>query len=209
MCALPNRLRGAGFAILAGASWCPSDCPRESLTRTRGLPERKASEGSASHNTVKRVQRKAELRVRTPRVRRSLWSPCRKIVMNLKDPLSAESDRFASVAGQTPPERPGVRIEVTRDHEAIRRWATEHRADPATGAATQSGPEKIVVNDGAVGMRFNFPGFAPFRPIGWDEWFDHFDQHQLLFVFEEQDTAQVATLAHEFSRSRGGAPGHD
>ena len=129
--------------------------------------------------------------------------------MNLKDPLSAESDPFASVAEQTPPERPGVRIQVTRDHEAIRRWATEHRADPATGAATESGPEKIVVNDGAVGMRFNFPGFAPFRPIGWDEWFDHFDQHQLLFVFEEQDTAQVATLAHELSRSRAGAPGHD
>jgi hypothetical protein len=90
--------------------------------------------------------------------------------MNLKDPLFAQSDRFASVARETPPERPGVRTQATRDHEAIRRWATEHQAEPATGEATESGPAKVVVNDGGGGMRFNFPGFAPFRPIDWDEW---------------------------------------
>jgi hypothetical protein len=82
--------------------------------------------------------------------------------MNVKDPLFADSDRFASVARETPPERPGVRTQATRDHEAIQRWATEHQAEPATGEATESGPAKVVVNDGGGGMRFNFPGFAPF-----------------------------------------------
>ena len=94
-------------------------------------------------------------------------------------------------------------------HEAIRRWATEHQAEPATGEATESGPAKVVVNDGGGGMRFNFPGFTPFRPIDWDEWFAHFDRDHLLFVFEEQDTAQVATRADELSNARGSEPGHD
>ena len=129
--------------------------------------------------------------------------------MNLKDPLFAEGDRFASIARETPPERPGVRTQATRAHEAIRRWATEHQAEPATGEATESGPAKVVVNDGGGRIRFNFPGFAPFRPITWDEWFAHFDRDHLLFVFEEQDTAQVATRADELSHARGGEPGHD
>lgn len=129
--------------------------------------------------------------------------------MTPKDPLSADIDRFASLAGQTPPERPGVRTQVTRDHEIIRRWADKHKAEPATGEATPSGPAKIAVNDGGSGIRFNFPGFGPFRPITWDEWFDHFERQNLLFVFEEQDTAQIATRAHELSRSRASEPGHD
>ena len=129
--------------------------------------------------------------------------------MNPKDPLFAESDRFASIARETPPERPGVRTQATRAHEAIRRWATEHQAEPATGEATESGPARVVVNDGGARIRFNFPGFGPFRPIAWDEWFAHFDRDHLLFVFEEQDTAQVATRADELSHARGGEPGHD
>ena len=77
--------------------------------------------------------------------------------MNVKDPLFADSDRFASVARETPPERLGVRTQATRDHEAIRRWATEHQAEPATREATESGPAKVVVNDGGGRIRFNFP----------------------------------------------------
>ena len=99
--------------------------------------------------------------------------------MNVKDPPFADSDRFASVARQTPPERPGVRTQATRDHEAIQRWAAEHQAEPATGEATESGPAKVVVNDGGGRIRFNFPGFAPFRPIAWEEWFAHFDRDHL------------------------------
>jgi hypothetical protein len=84
-----------------------------------------------------------------------------------------------------------------------------HRAEPATGEATASGPATIAVNDGAPGVRFNFPGFAPFRPIGWEEWLAHFDRHQLLFVYEEQDPGQIATRAHELFGARGGHDGRD
>ena len=61
---------------------------------------------------------------------------------------------------------------ATRDHDVIRAWAARHSAEPATGEATQSGPATVNVNDGGVGIRFNFPGPADFArsrgPSGWN-----------------------------------------
>src|SRR6478672_5453923 len=71
---------------------------------------------------------------------------------------------------------------ATRDHNVIRAWAARHRAEPATGEATASGPATIHVNDGGVGIRFNFPGAGRFRPISWTEWLEHFDRNRLPFV---------------------------
>jgi hypothetical protein len=82
-----------------------------------------------------------------------------------------------------------TRTLATRDHSVIRQWATRHGAEPATGEATESGGPTIDVNDGGAGIRFNFPGVARFRPITWDEWFRHFERHQLIFVYDEQDSA--------------------
>src|SRR5918995_1371683 len=107
------------------------------------------------------------------------------------------ADRLASMAGRSVNDPPGARLQSTRDHESIRRWAALHQAEPATGEATISGPPTTAVNDGGAGVRFNFPGVARFRPISWEEWLAHFDQHQLLFVYEEQDPDQVARMAHQ------------
>ena len=93
----------------------------------------------------------------------------------------------------------------TRDHDTIQRWAARHRAEPATGEATSSGPAVLTVNDGGAGVRFNFPGFAPFRPISWREWLDNFDRHELTFVYEKE----VAERAHELWQARGGSHGDD
>jgi hypothetical protein len=92
---------------------------------------------------------------------------------------------------------------MTTDHDVIKLWASVHSAEPATGEATSSGPAVRAVNDGGPGIRFNFPGFARFRPISWSEWLDNFDRHQLAFVFEEEDHAQIAERAHGLWRSRG------
>lgn len=98
-----------------------------------------------------------------------------------------------------------TRARITSDHEVIRRWATRHSAEPATGEATVSGPATITVNDGGAGVRFNFPGAARFRPITWDEWFENFERHQLAFAFEEE----VQDRAYEIWQARGGGHGHD
>jgi hypothetical protein len=94
---------------------------------------------------------------------------------------------------------------ATRDRALIRRWAERHQAEPATGQATSSGPATINVNDGDAGVRFNFPGVRRFRAISWDEWFEHFDEHHLVFVYEEE----IADRAYQLWAVRGGDHGHD
>jgi hypothetical protein len=113
----------------------------------------------------------------------------------VRDPLSPENEPGAEKTGAL----------STRDHEAIRRWAARHCAEPATGEATSSGPATVSVNDGGAGVRFNFPSAARFRPITWDEWFANFDDHGLTFVYEEE----VADRAYELFEARGGAHGRD
>lgn len=99
----------------------------------------------------------------------------------------------------------GPRAIRTRDHEEIRQWATRYHAEPATGESTPSGPETVRVRDGGAGIRLNFPGIGRFRPISWDEWFEHFDRHHLMFVYEEQ----IADRAYAVWQSRGGGDGRD
>ena len=121
-------------------------------------------------------------------------------------------DKFATLAGGQPQDRPGTRTVVTTDHDTVKRWAASHSAEPATGEATASGPAVRTVTDDGPGIRFNFPGFAPFRPIAWTEWLDNFDLHELAFVYEEEDGVQVAQRAHALWESRGqpaGDPARD
>lgn len=74
---------------------------------------------------------------------------------------------------------------ATRDHALIREWAHLIGAEPATGEASESGPASALkVADGGAGLRFNFPGVSRFRGISWAEWFDHFNRHDLTFVFD-------------------------
>jgi hypothetical protein len=116
-------------------------------------------------------------------------------------------DRFTAVTTGAPQDPPGIRSIATRDHDAVRRWAATHSAEPATGEATASGPAVLTVRDTGPGIRFNFPGFARFRPISWDEWFDNFDRYDLVFVYEEEDEAQVAARARELWNARGRGEG--
>ena len=101
-------------------------------------------------------------------------------------PFSPRSHGFSTEAANRlrPPSE--TRALITTDHELIRRWAVRHRAEPATGEATASGPRTIAVNDGGAGVRFNFPGAARFRPISWDEWVENFERHDLAFAFDEE-----------------------
>ena len=95
-------------------------------------------------------------------------------------------DRFTVLTSGTPAERAGLQVVTTRERAEIERWASAHSAQPATGESTASGPAVKTMNDTAAGIRFNFPGFAPFRAISWDEWFRNFEAHDLVFVYEEQ-----------------------
>jgi len=79
-------------------------------------------------------------------------------------------------------DHPGQSL-VTRSHEVIRRWAEERGASPATISGTQHGNR--------VGMlRFDFPGYggAALKKIGWEKWFEPFDERNLAFHFQEHKT---------------------
>jgi hypothetical protein len=81
-------------------------------------------------------------------------------------------------------------VAATDDPEVIRQWAARHHAEPATGEATPSGPATVNVRDGGAGIRFNFPAASAYRPITWDEWLEHFTQHDLVFVYEKDVPGQ-------------------
>ena len=122
-----------------------------------------------------------------------------------KRPTVPEQGAASVRAADTLPETKIDRKLATRDKQLIREWAARHRAEPATGEATPSGPATIHVNDGGAGIRFNFPAAAPYRPISWEEWFDNFDRYRLIFIYDED----VAHRAYELWQRRGGGVGHD
>lgn len=99
-------------------------------------------------------------------------------------PLLADNEPARRVDHENVEQQPAGAIVATDDPELIREWARHHSAEPATGEATASGPATVNVQDGGVGVRFNFPAAGRFRPISWEEWFQNFRQHDLLFVYE-------------------------
>src|SRR6478735_2231497 len=107
----------------------------------------------------------------------------------LTDPEPVHRVNRHTIAGQPP----GA-IVATDDEALIREWASRHAAAPATGEATASGPATVIVKDGDAGVRFNFPANARFRAIAWEEWFDNFHRHNLLFVYELGDPSGTYRL---------------
>jgi hypothetical protein len=118
------------------------------------------------------------------RDRSSLKSVQRGTQAGAKTPL-LRHQHLPTVTADTEAVGIGRGFRATRDHEVIRRWADRRQARPATGEATRSGPATVDVKDGGTGIRFSFPGFSAFRAISWDEWFDNFARHDLVFVYED------------------------
>lgn len=104
--------------------------------------------------------------------------------------LLQDEDPIRRVDSHRAAEQQSGEVLATDDHKLIREWAARHAAEPATGEATPSGPATVNVQDGGAGIRFNFPGAAPFRPITWDEWFRNFTEHDLVFVYEDDVPGQ-------------------
>jgi hypothetical protein len=110
--------------------------------------------------------------------------------------LLPESPRnIPDVKADTPCDRMGA-VVSTRDHVLIRQWAEQRKAEPATGEATRSGPATVHVEDGGAGVRFNFPGHAPFRSISWEEWFENFDSHGCAFVYDNDSPDAPQSLRY-------------
>jgi len=71
---------------------------------------------------------------------------------------------------------------TTTDHDEIRRWVEEHDGTPASVRGTERG------GDAAGVLRIDFPGGAGedrLEHISWDDWFEHFDDNDLAFLYQE------------------------
>jgi hypothetical protein len=71
---------------------------------------------------------------------------------------------------------------ATRSHEVIRQWAEEREGIPSRILRSEQ--------DGEPGLLdLDFPGYGEdLRHIDWIEWFDAFDQQDLVFVYQEHKT---------------------
>jgi hypothetical protein len=73
---------------------------------------------------------------------------------------------------------------TTTDHEEIRRWAEERGGKPAAVVSADEAQEAI-----AGGLRIDFPGFDSeenLREITWAEFFDKFEEQNLVFMYNEE-----------------------
>ncbi|WP_435741579.1 hypothetical protein [Nocardioides sp. SYSU DS0663] len=71
---------------------------------------------------------------------------------------------------------------TTTDHDEIRSWVEEHDGKPARVRGTEGG-------EGTGVLRIDFPGGAgedQLEHIGWEEWFETFDDNDLAFLYQAQ-----------------------
>lgn len=70
---------------------------------------------------------------------------------------------------------------TTTDHHEIRRWVEQHDGAPVGVSDTADGGDPGV-------LRIDFPGGAgedDLQHIGWDAWFEKFEENKLAFLYQE------------------------
>lgn len=70
---------------------------------------------------------------------------------------------------------------MTQNHDVIRRWVEDRGGSPATVGSTRS-------DDDAGIIRIDFPGYSgadTLQKIEWAEWFEKFDESELVFLYQE------------------------
>ena len=72
---------------------------------------------------------------------------------------------------------------VTTDHDTIRRWVEERGGHPATVRSTVGKDQEAGI------LRIDFPGYSggeSLQEIGWDEFFDKFEEAKLAFLYQDK-----------------------
>jgi hypothetical protein len=76
----------------------------------------------------------------------------------------------------------GGAASITTDHDVIRRWVEERGGCPATVKRTRRAGQPGV-------LRIDFPGYSgreTLEAIGWDEFFDKFEQNGLALLYQDR-----------------------
>jgi hypothetical protein len=90
---------------------------------------------------------------------------------------------------------------TTTDHATIRKWVEERGGHPARVKGTEGGHDAGL-------LRIDYPGYSgedSLEEIGWDEWFEGFDQHKLAFLYEDDKDSRFSKLISRDDKGGGGA----
>lgn len=71
---------------------------------------------------------------------------------------------------------------ATIDHDEIRKWVEARGGKPSTVIRTEEHGEPGV-------LRIDFPGYSgegTLEEIGWDDFFDKFEEKKLAFLYQEE-----------------------
>ncbi len=74
----------------------------------------------------------------------------------------------------------GQQSRKTTDHAQIRRWAESRGGRPATVRGTQARGESAGL------LRIKFSDDEDLQAIGWDDFFDTFDEERLAFLYQDE-----------------------
>jgi hypothetical protein len=93
-------------------------------------------------------------------------------------------------------ERPMTTESVTTtDHDEIRRWVEARDGTPAAVRATESDDDP-----GVLRIRFREETAEDLNTIGWDDFFDKFEESNLAFLYQDKTTDGGTSRFHKFVR---------
>lgn len=72
---------------------------------------------------------------------------------------------------------------TTTDHAAIRKWAEKRGGHPTSVSRTEHGKEAA----GILWLDFGEKD-EKLHPVGWDAFFDKFDESKLAFLYQDKTT---------------------
>lgn len=82
---------------------------------------------------------------------------------------------------------------TTTDHEEIRRWVEARDGTPAAVAATESGDDP-----GILRIRFSDEAADQLDALGWDDFFQKFEEAGLAFLFQDRTADGGISRFHKF-----------
>lgn len=68
----------------------------------------------------------------------------------------------------------------TTNHEEIRRWAEKRGGKPATVRGTEEKGEEAGI------LRIKFRNDEDLEEIGWEDFFEKFDEEKLAFLYQDR-----------------------
>jgi ferritin-like metal-binding protein YciE len=138
----------------------------------------RASSGASNRRSSSRAS-KARPSAKTSQTTASGRSPAKSASSGRSSSgRSASSGRAKSSAGG----RSAASAHPLTDHEEIREWAEQRKAQPACVRGT-GGSEDIGM------IRLDFPGYSgqeSLEPISWDDWFEKFDERGLALIVQDK-----------------------